>query len=215
MTTQPIGAHKLLEQTMELLPERCIFWHEEHTLILSDLHLGKITHFRKHGIAAPSQVRFNELERLTSLLVQYQPKRVIIVGDLFHSDLNPEWDLFVSYLKPFNHIEWLLVRGNHDSLPAFLFKDIGFKVSASVFLQPFLFIHHPETNKQHYVISGHIHPGVRLSGKGKQYLKLPCFYFGEKFALLPAFGTFTGLATVDPSPHDSVYAIANNQIIQL
>jgi hypothetical protein len=43
-------------QQIWLSPERCIYWEEQQTLVLSDMHIGKSAHFRKAGIAIPQQV---------------------------------------------------------------------------------------------------------------------------------------------------------------
>ena len=36
-----------------LHPSGAIFWLEKKTLFLADVHLGKVAHFRKNGIAVP------------------------------------------------------------------------------------------------------------------------------------------------------------------
>ncbi len=64
--------------------------------------------------------------------------------------------------------------------------------------------------------SGHVHPGVRLQGKGKQSLSLPCFHFTEKQCIMPAFGEFTGKFIIKPNGKDRVYVIAksnNEQVV--
>jgi uncharacterized protein len=66
-----------------------------------------------------------------------------------------------------------------------------------------------------YIFSGHIHPGVRISGAGKQSLYFPCFYFTPSFCVLPAFSRFTGLASIRQEKGDAVFAIVNKSIIQL
>ena len=66
-----------------------------------------------------------------------------------------------------------------------------------------------------YVLAGHIHPGVRLHGAGKQSVRLPCFWFGARTAVLPAFGEFTGLASVDVQPGDHVWVIADDEIVDV
>jgi metallophosphoesterase superfamily enzyme len=58
-----------------------------------------------------------------------------------------------------------------------------------------------------YSFSGHIHPGIRINGLGKQSLRFPCFYFGVDFAVLPAFSRFTGMASIYPAPRENVFAI--------
>jgi metallophosphoesterase superfamily enzyme len=66
-----------------------------------------------------------------------------------------------------------------------------------------------------YNLAGHFHPGVRLHGKGRQSLMLPCFYFGKRKGLLPAFGSFTGLAAIKPKEGERVYAIVSKSIVEI
>jgi len=66
-----------------------------------------------------------------------------------------------------------------------------------------------------FAFSGHIHPGVRVSGGGRQSLQFPCFYFTPAFCVLPAFSRFTGLAMIRPKETDQVFAIVNQSIIPL
>jgi len=62
------------------------------------------------------------------------------------------------------------------------------------------------------VLAGHIHPAVRLSGDGDS-VRLPCFWFSPRVGVLPAFGAFTGSATVRPREGDQVFVIADGEII--
>ena len=48
--------YSVFNNTFWLSAQRCIFWEEEQSLIVSDLHLGKTGHFRKMGIAVPQAV---------------------------------------------------------------------------------------------------------------------------------------------------------------
>ena len=205
----------LYNQTLRLLPQKCIFWEEESALIMSDLHLGKVTHFRKAGIQAPVALIKNDIEKLELLLHAFKPKKWIIVGDLFHSTLNAEWELFSNLVDLFTATETILVRGNHDSMPAYVLKNAKVKSVSTLFLDPFAFAHHPILHSVHYVISGHVHPAIMMQGKAKQSLKLSCFYFGASFALLPAFGNFTGHQIVKPRVGDTVFAIAGQSIIKI
>ena len=50
-------------QTLQLLPERCIFWRETGILILADLHLGKAAHLRHHGMPVPEGNTADDLTR--------------------------------------------------------------------------------------------------------------------------------------------------------
>src|SRR4051812_26169186 len=105
-----------------LLHQKAIYWIEARTLLIADLHLGKIMHFRKHGIAVPEGAISNNFNRLDELIEKCNPERIIFLGDLFHNRLNAEWDLFASWRNSYNHIEMLIVMGNHDILPHWLFR---------------------------------------------------------------------------------------------
>ncbi|MGB3619143.1 MAG: phosphoesterase, partial [Catalinimonas sp.] len=65
-----------------------------------------------------------------------------------------------------------------------------------------------------YALAGHLHPAVRLNGGGAS-LRLPCYWFGAQQGLLPAFGAFTGTATVRPRAGDGVFVIAEEQVMQV
>lgn len=202
-------------ETLTLLPERAIWWEEKRTLILSDLHVGKIMHFRKHGIQAPVSQIESELQRFTQLISSYTPNELIIVGDLFHSSLNSEWEMFCTITQTYPETRFTLVRGNHDRMPAYVLHSANISTSTVLVREPFIFTHEPEKHHIYYTISGHIHPSVSLHGKAKQHLRLPCFYFTEQYMLLPAFGKFTGTATIKPDKNDRVFVIAHQEIIEL
>jgi hypothetical protein len=44
---------------------------------------------------------------------------------------------------------------------------------------------------------------------------LPCFYFTEKYAILPAFSRFTGLYKLRPNKKDNIFALVENQVIKM
>jgi uncharacterized protein len=207
------------EQHLILVPQKVIFWKEESALILSDLHLGKTAHFRKAGIALPSQVIQEDLFRLQQLIIQFQPEKIILVGDLFHSEKNQDVAYFKLWRQQFPHIAFLLVKGNHDILQKELYADLQIQLHDQLYLQPFLFIHDKNEpnlpSSSAYYITGHLHPGMLLKGRGKQRLTLPCFYFGEKAAILPAFGQFTGLALIEKNEGEKVFAITGDSVLLL
>jgi DNA ligase-associated metallophosphoesterase len=193
-----------------LSPERCIFWEEEKALILSDLHFGKTGHFRKSGIAVPASVYKEDLHRLLTQIQYFQPQQLLIVGDLFHSRENQELTLFRRWREDLPHLAVQLIKGNHDILHEDWYTRAGITVrTGELHLGPFGFIHDitEKGSCDNYCFSGHIHPGVWISGMGKQALRFPCFYFGEDYAVLPAFSRFTGTASIDLSPGANVFAI--------
>lgn len=202
-------------EELDLLPQKAIFWPSKSVLILSDLHLGKAGHFRKHGIPIPQEVHFDDLNKVTLLIEALAPSKIFFLGDLFHSDLNAEWWVFIDWIQQHRWIEFTLVKGNHDILPDELFTDANLRVVDELELAPFHFTHIQENHEHLYNLSGHIHPAVRLLGAGKQGVTLPCFHFAERHGLLPAFGNFTGTAVIKPRAKDSVYVIADNTVLDV
>jgi DNA ligase-associated metallophosphoesterase len=211
--------HTIFGNTFLLSPHRCIFWQEKKILILSDLHLGKTGHFRKSGIAIPQNIFKEDMQRLIALLQFFKPVQVIIVGDLFHSDDNKEHDLFLRWRNDLKQYPILLVKGNHDILKKEWYKQSAITiVDEQLKMGRFIFTHDISKNvfpNESYIFSGHIHPSIRINGKGRQTLKFPCFYFAEKYAVLPAFGKFTGTHAIEPKRNESFFAIVENNILPI
>jgi len=219
--------YKIKEQQLWLSPERLVFWENEKALIISDLHFGKTGHFRKSGIAVPQHVYKEDLQRLVTQIQYFQPNQLIIVGDFFHSEMNKELDLFKKWRENFSAIDFHLVKGNHDILHNDWYDQCSIQLcDEHKSISTFTFIHditvvgrlttddrQPTTDN--YFFSGHIHPGIRMNGAGKQSLCLPCFYFGKEYAVLPAFSHFTGVAVIEPKRNENVFAIVGKKLVQL
>jgi len=106
--------------------------------------------------------------------------------------------------------------GNHDILDRkILVQALDLIHEQDCQLGPFLLTHDPQPGSGLYNLCGHIHPAIRIKGVGLQSERLPCFYFSEDYGILPAFGSFTGAHTLTPSKKDSVYIIAENEVIQV
>lgn len=177
-----MSTHQLLGQTLHLLPEKGIFWEEKNYLILADLHLGKAGHFRKSGIPISDLIHSKDILILDKLIAKFKPEQVIFLGDLFHSDHNQGWEIFKRWIKSKAPLPFKLVLGNHDVLDENSYRISNLEVMEKLSLHPFELTHIPEETEL-YNLAGHIHPAVRLTGKGRQSLRLPCFYFGERNGL--------------------------------
>ncbi|HEY9488142.1 MAG TPA: ligase-associated DNA damage response endonuclease PdeM [Chryseosolibacter sp.] len=207
---------EILDEQFGLYPQKAVFWKSQGTLLLSDLHLGKINHFRKAGIPVPAKANDHNVEVLIDLIELCKPERIICLGDLFHSHYNAEWEVFGEVVKHFSSVTFELVQGNHDIMSKYQYTRKGIKVYDSLLIGKFLLTHHPLESVPAgiYNISGHIHPGVCLKGKGRQTITLPCFYFSENQAFLPAFGKFTGLAKIAPAKSDKVFIVAEDKVLR-
>lgn len=204
-------------ESLILLPEKAIYCPDYSTLLIADLHLGKANHFRKSGIPVPQNTNKSNLDRLILLIQKHAPDRVIFLGDLFHSHYNIEVEEFKNVLDSFAEISFELVQGNHDIMSPYQYEKLKIKVHKDQLnLGTFVLTHEPlEEEHQNYNLAGHIHPSVRLKGRGRQQLKFPCFYFGEHRGLLPAFGEFTGTHSLKPKPKDKIFIIVNDEVISV
>ncbi len=208
--------HIIQKNTFWLSPHRCVFWQEEEALIVSDLHFGKTGHFRKNGIAVPAQVYKEDMQRLVDQISYFKPKKVIVVGDFFHSESNKELDLFLKWRNDLYMIEFILIRGNHDILENNWYRKAGITVEEGMYaIRDFGFVHDPAEviPGPSFIFSGHLHPGIGINGAGKQSLFFPCYYFTSTQAILPAFSKFSGLAMVRPKKSDRVFAIVDEKVI--
>jgi len=200
-----------------LHPLKAIYYPAKDALIISDAHLGKADHFRKSGIAVPQQVNLTNLERIDDLINLHNPLRVIFLGDLFHSSLNEAWGDFEHLINSYQNIIFELVKGNHDILPQAIYDSSIMKIyEDELKLGPYILTHIPrEVQTDLYNLAGHIHPGVVMKGKAKQYLKLPCFFFSDWQGIVPAFGDFTGLYKMTAKGNDQVYVVSGDKVLKV
>lgn len=191
-----------------------VFWKDRNMLLISDVHLGKISHFRKHGIALPKDSFAGNFAQLTSVADYFNAEIVCFLGDLFHSNINREWDVFSDWIN--NRPEkFILVVGNHDILKPDKYASVGMAIASELKVGEFLFTHEPGQRDGYFTFCGHIHPAISLRGKGRQFLDLPCFFRTKTQMILPAFGEFTGKWILEPGEGDLVYAIAGNEVMEV
>lgn len=206
-------------EALTLYAERAAFWHRERALLIADPHWGKAATFRAGGIPVPSGTTLEAIERLESLVERTQSRKVVFLGDLLHAKPGRSKEMFSAlenWRKQHPQIEVILVRGNHDRRAGDPPAELCFNcVDAPLQIPPFVLAHHPTGSDAGYVIAGHIHPAIRLHGPGRQHERLPCFLFGRDYAILPAFGDFTGFGDIEPGEGDRVYAIADSSVISI
>lgn len=205
-------------QLLELLPDRAVHWPSISALLVADLHIGKGAAFRSGSIPLPAGSSERTLERLSILLRETNAKKLYILGDFWHAKQG-KTDRILSALADWRgqhrDIEMLLVEGNHDRRSGEVPPELGIKTVSDLAAGPFVLKHHPEEDSRGYVLCGHIHPAVRLVGQGRQVTRLPAFWFGQQVGVLPAFGEFTGSATVYPSDGDKVFVATGQDVIEV
>jgi DNA ligase-associated metallophosphoesterase len=198
-----------------LLPLRAAFRPLQKQLVLSDVHLGKASHFRKKGLQMPAESHLRDIDRMHFLLDQLKPETVLLLGDLFHSEYNNEWLWFKSLLRSYPHVQFVLVEGNHDILPRGTYKIENLLKIGRLEEQHFIFSHHPIDFPGKLNICGHVHPGIRIVGKARQSVTLPCFLLNDSHLILPAFGDLTGLSMPERSKDTRYFAVTEDNVVEV
>jgi len=205
---------KINTQTFTLHSSGGMFWVEKSLVLISDVHLGKVGHFRKFGAAVPQKAVHQNFLLLDELVSTFQPFQICFLGDLFHATWNKEWRLFENWVAR-TPAKISLVIGNHDIIAPERFKELQIEIFQELELEGFLLTHHPEEREGFFNFCGHIHPAIRLQGFGRQRLKLPCFFKTKNQMILPAFGEFTGNHTLKPKAEDEVFVIADGEVVKV
>jgi len=207
-------------EKLVLLAERAVFWPAKKALFVADFHLGKAASFRRAGIPLPSGTTSDNVARLGSAIDRTGAKEVVFLGDFLHSESGctpATLSRFGAWRESRGAVSLTLVRGNHDRKagdPPDSWKvrciEAGERRGA------FVLNHEPGAARGGgYALAGHIHPAVRLSAAGEKSVRLPCFWFGARCGVLPAFGAFTGSAEVLPRRGDQVFVIAEEEVLQV
>lgn len=204
----------LVGELFQLLPQKAVYRPAKKQLILTDVHLGKATHFRKQGIALPAQSHLKDVDKIHFLLKTLKPETVLILGDLFHSDYNREWLWIKSLMMEYPAIHFTLVEGNHDILDNALYQLPNLTKTECLEEEHVIFTHHPLKKPAKLNFCGHIHPGFRIYGLAKQSERLPCFYHHQQHFILPAFGNLTGLYTLEHQKDACYYLVTDTKVIK-
>lgn len=206
----------LAGERMHLLAGRAAHLPAHDTLLVADAHIGKAHSFRRLGVPVPQGTTDDMLQRLDALLHASGATHLVFLGDLLHSARarSPAtWAAVQRWRDQQPGLRLTLVRGNHDRHagdppPAW---DVHC-IDEPLMLGPFALCHHPAPQPGAYVLAGHLHPAVRLGGRAHDRLRLPCFHFGARVGVLPAFGAFTGSHVVLPQPGDRVFVVHDDQV---
>jgi len=206
-------------EELQLLPQRAAYWKRKSTLLVADAHFGKAAAFRAGGIPVPHGTTAETIERIDSSLRETAAERIIFLGDFLHAPEGRSEAMLRAVAEWRGEraaVEMVLVRGNHDRRAGDPPGELRLEcVDAPMLEGPFAFTHHPVALAGAYVLAGHIHPAVRLSGRDRQRARLPCFWFGSQGGVLPACGEFTGMADIEPAEGDQLWVIAEKLVLRV
>ncbi|MFM1904234.1 MAG: ligase-associated damage response endonuclease PdeM [Planctomycetota bacterium] len=208
-----------------LLPGRAAFLPASATLLVADLHLGKEATFRHKGIPVPDGSAAKDLARLALLVAATRARRLLILGDLFHSRSGCTAEVFASFTAArtgFSATEVLLVAGNHDRSIGRLPAGIGIdSVLRTHDEPPFHFVHEPGTplpepdRDEPFTIAGHLHPTLAIRSPSGDRVADRCFYAETGLLVLPAFGSFTGGHRVEPTPRRRLWIARDDGVVEV
>jgi DNA ligase-associated metallophosphoesterase len=191
-------------ERMHIDARRALFWPQQNALLVADIHLGKASLLRQAGAALPPGTTTQGLARLSALIADYRPQRLLVLGDLVHGAESRQaaWlAIFAAWRAAHAALEMLLITGNHDkraTLDQLRVDRVDEWVIGHILLR-----HAPEPHPNRYVLAGHLHPGATLRD-GKLVHRYPAFWIGPRRCLLPAYGLLTGLASSSPEKNDRV-----------
>lgn len=189
-------------ETLLLLADKAVYWPQQRTLLVADLHIGKAASYRALHQPVPRGTTEATLARLDQLLARYACNRLVVLGDFLHARTARAVGTLAAlaaWRTRHCELEIVLVRGNHDRHAGDPPAELGITVHEEPWLLgPFALCHEPEPHASHAVLAGHVHPAYVLRGRARQRLCLPCFVIGAQVAVLPAFGEFTGGWNVAP-----------------
>lgn len=212
-------------EDVDLLASRAAYWRGRSTLLVSDLHLGKVETFGAHGVGLPEALAAQPLESLAGAVRATGAERVLVLGDLLHAGLGitPALVERVRAWIAISGVRVAVVPGNHDRAIERVREAWRLEVLGRVHTEGvFSFAHDPADCRADGSAGGvgawwcgHVHPvvGVRSAADS---LRLACFWMrasGE--CVLPAFNVFTGGARIAPLAGDRVYAIADGRVVDL
>jgi DNA ligase-associated metallophosphoesterase len=207
-----------------LHPAGTLYLPRERTLLVADAHFGKAVSFRRLGVPVPRGTTSGTLARLDAALADTGAEHVVFLGDFLHS-VRSHAAGTLGALQAWRErrpaLRLTLVRGNHDDRAGDPPASLGFTVvDEPLRLGAFALCHHPRPVDGVYVLAGHWHPCVKVSGRAFERLRLPCFWLGDDsgepaahaVGVLPAFGSFTGMHPIEPRPGDRIFPIAGDVV---
>jgi DNA ligase-associated metallophosphoesterase len=173
------------------LPQGALFWPTRQALLLADLHLEKASWFARLGQMLPPYDSIATLADLTALAVTTSAREIWCLGDSFH-------DRFGCDRLPARAREmltaltastrWTWITGNHD---AGILDHCGGAILEEAEVDGLLLRHEADPLETRPELSGHFHPKLRITQRGRQVSRR-CFVATERKLILPAFGSLTG-----------------------
>ncbi len=195
-----------------LLDGRLALFHQtERWLAVADLHFGYELSQRAAGRLVPMWGMASISDRLTALMNEYEPRRLIILGDLVHDNFAArEAAQLLRDLA--TRCEVVVVAGNHD-------RQLGGHVEMVESWQTDRFhFHHGhcavEASDRIQVI-GHHHPAAVITDGAGLRLKCPAFVQQSTCWIMPAFSPWASGVQWTPDASSRVWLCTEDRVFPL
>ncbi|MGC4251948.1 MAG: ligase-associated DNA damage response endonuclease PdeM [Sphingobium sp.] len=173
------------------LPEAALFWPAYGALLVADLHFEKASWYARFGQFLPPHDSHATLDLIETLVERTGARAVWSLGDSFHDaegaarlDARARERLTALTAR----LDWLWITGNHDAGMASM---PGGRRLAEAEVGGIRLRHEAVANDDRPEISGHFHPKLRLSVRGR-HVSRRCFVESRSKLILPALGSLTG-----------------------
>ena len=178
-------------QELIALPQGALFWPARKALLVADLHLEKASWFARLGQMLPPYDSIATLADLTALATVTRAEEIWCLGDSFHDrhgcDRLPQRARTMLTALT-QSTRWTWITGNHDPGIA---DHCGGAIVAEAEVDGLLLRHEADPGETRPELSGHYHPKLRISHRGRQVSRR-CFVATARKLILPAFGALTG-----------------------
>jgi DNA ligase-associated metallophosphoesterase len=188
------------------LPQGALFWPTRKALLVADLHFEKASWFARLGQMLPPYDSIATLAELTALTVSTGAAEIWCLGDSFHDrhgcDRLPERarEMLVALTGA---TRWTWITGNHD--PGFA-DHCGGTIVEEAEVDGLLLRHEADAAESRPELSGHFHPKLRITHRGRKVSRR-CFVATSRKLILPAFGALTG--GLDVAHPEIIRAVGN------
>ena len=172
-------------------PEGALHWPAQEALLVADLHLEKASWFARLGQMLPPYDSLTTLQALKRDVERTGASTIYCLGDSFHDRFGCERlpasarDLLTSLTA---RLDWVWIVGNHD--PGFA-DHCGGTIREECLVSGIVLRHEAEADEVRPELSGHFHPKLRLTLKGRNVSRR-CFVASRTKLILPAYGALTG-----------------------
>jgi len=160
-------------------------------LLVADLHLEKASWFARGGQMLPPYDSLATLADLTAIAATTAAREIWCLGDSFHDRhgcdrLPARAREMLTALT--GATDWTWIIGNHD--PGFA-DHCGGRIVEEAEVEGLVLRHEADPAEARPELSGHFHPKLRISHRGR-LVSRRCFVATARKLILPAFGALTG-----------------------